>query len=77
MVPVNKTSTKPTGRTANKLSPKADADGNHSTFARDNDGNIYKYEEYKKVENPAGDVFWDKVKRFDGGKMDGDTRHTS
>ena len=54
----------------NKLKPNNDAIGDHSTFERDNNGNIYKYETYEMVKNDKGQTFFNPVKRFDGGKGD-------
>ena len=55
------------GKGKNELKADQEATGDHSTFKRDNNGNIYKYETYEKTttghDNP--------VKRFDGGKPDG------
>jgi RHS repeat-associated protein len=57
------------GRSANKLQPDKSAQGDHSTFARDKDGNVYKYQEWKKNDrNPNG---FDPGKRFDGGTENG------
>jgi RHS repeat-associated protein len=57
------------GRSANKLQPDKSAQGSHSTFKRDANGNIYKYQEWiKNDKNPNG---FDPGKRFDGGKPDG------
>jgi RHS repeat-associated protein len=60
------------GRGKNKLEPNPEAEGDHSTFEYDNNGGTYKYETYKKVQNPKGQTFFDKVKRFDGGKPNGE-----
>ena len=54
----------------NKLKPNNDAIGDHSTFERDKNGNIYKYETYEMVKNDKGQTFFNPVKRFDGGKED-------
>lgn len=59
------------GKQKNKLTPDEKATGDHTSFARDNNGDIYKYQENKQVQNPSGQTFWDKGKRFDGGKPDG------
>jgi RHS repeat-associated protein len=57
------------GKSANKLQPDKSAQGDHSTFKRDANGNIYKYQQWKKNDkNPNG---FDRGKRFDGGKPDG------
>ncbi|NML40134.1 hypothetical protein HHL17_23245 [Chitinophaga sp. G-6-1-13] len=58
-----------TKRSTNKLEADQKADANHSTFLRDKDGNIYKYEEWK--ENPQNPNRFDTQKRFDGGAKDG------
>ncbi|MGN7825073.1 RHS repeat-associated core domain-containing protein, partial [Chitinophaga sp. 22536] len=58
-----------TNRNTNKLEPNKDAGANHTTFLRDKDGNIYKYEEWK--ENPRNPNRFDTQKRFDGGTKDG------
>lgn len=55
------------GKMKNKLAPDKNAGGDHTSFQRDKDGNIYKYETYKKTKTGH----FDKVKRFDGGKPDG------
>lgn len=55
------------GRTANKLKSEVGAEGHHSTFARDNNSNIYKYETYQKTSSGH----FNPRKRFDGGKPDG------
>ena len=57
------------GKAKNKLAPNPDAKGDHTSFDRDNDGNIFKYEEYKS--NPQNPTGFDSKKRFDGGKRDG------
>ena len=57
------------GRAANKLKSDPDAQGDHSTFKRDDNGDIYKYQEWiKNDRNPNG---YEPGKRFDGGKPDG------
>lgn len=53
----------------NQLQLDKNAQGDHSTFKRDANGNIYKYQEWKKNDrNPNG---FDPGKRFDGGKPNG------
>ncbi len=63
----NNKKTKASSKGRNKLKPDGDAKGDHTTFKRDDNGDIYKYETYEKTstghDNP--------VKRFDGGKPDG------
>ena len=54
-------------RSTNKLAPDPDSKGDHSSYERDENGNIYKYETYEKT-NTGND---NPVKRFDGGKKDG------
>ncbi len=56
-------------RISNKLAPDPEALGDHSSFARDKDGNIFKYQEF--TENPKNPSGFDAGKRFDGGKADG------
>jgi len=63
----NNRKTKATGRGGNKLKPDEDAKGDHSTFKRDDNGDIYKYETYEKTDTGHDNP----VKRFDGGKPDG------
>ena len=63
---------KPVGksnRISNKLAPDPEALGDHSSFARDKEGNIFKYQEF--TENPRNPKGFDAGKRFDGGKPDG------
>ena len=55
------------GKASNKLSPDDQASGSHTTFERDFNGNIYKYETYEKTSSGH----YNPVKRFDGGKPDG------
>jgi len=57
------------GRGKNKLRGREDAAGPHSSFARDKDGHIFKYETY----NIGDDTNWHIVPifRFDGGAPDG------
>jgi RHS repeat-associated protein len=57
------------GKSANKLQPDQSAQGDHTTFARDNNGNIYKYQEWKK--NDRNPNSFDPGKRFDGGTESG------
>ena len=54
-------------RAKNKLERDPKAQDDHSTFDRDKDGNVYKYETYNKTESGH----FDPRKRFDGGKPDG------
>ncbi|EMO74412.1 RHS repeat-associated core domain protein [Leptospira kirschneri str. 200801925] len=63
-------------RSSNKLAPykdnpgdkiKASGVGHHTSFKRDKDGNIYKYETYGKTKTGH----FDPRKRFDGGQPDG------
>ncbi|UOG62592.1 SpvB/TcaC N-terminal domain-containing protein [Leptospira noguchii] len=63
-------------RSSNKLAPykdnpgdkiKASAVGDHTSFKRDKDGNIFKYETYEKTKTGH----FDPKVRFDGGKSDG------
>jgi RHS repeat-associated protein len=63
------------GKAANNLKPYSEATGDyvgdHVTFKRDINGNIYKYEEYKvNSKNPNG---FETVKRFDGGMPNGNS----
>ncbi|HWB92476.1 MAG TPA: hypothetical protein VG605_11510 [Puia sp.] len=58
-----------TGKGKNNLQMDKDAQGDHSTFKRDDKGNIYKYQEWKK--NDQNPNKFDPGKRFDGGKPDG------
>ncbi|KAI9450317.1 hypothetical protein F5148DRAFT_1337167 [Russula earlei] len=59
-----------TVRSTNKLLPDPEATGDHTTFERDNNGNIYKYQEWNTNErNPSG---FDGGKRFDGGGKNGE-----
>lgn len=62
-------------KATNKLKPDPASKGDHSTYSRDNDGNIYKYETYEKTKSGHNNP----VKRFDGGKPDGTsgTPHTN
>ena len=53
-------------KTANKLGPNKRASGDHTTFGRDKDGNVYKYETYEKTKTGH----FNPIKRFDGGKKD-------
>jgi hypothetical protein len=55
------------GSKTNKLRPEKQATGNHSTYARDKDGNVFKYETYEKTSTGH----FNPQKRFDGGKPDG------
>nr|WP_235596375.1 RHS repeat-associated core domain-containing protein [Leptospira weilii] len=63
-------------RSSNKLAPykdspgdkiKASAVGDHTSFKRDKDGNIYKYETYEKTKTG----YFDPKIRGDGGQWDG------
>ncbi|WP_082270168.1 hypothetical protein, partial [Leptospira interrogans] len=63
-------------RSSNKLAPykdnpgdkiKATGVGHHTSFKRDKDGNIYKYETYGKTKTGH----FDPRKRFDGGQENG------
>ncbi|WP_415783485.1 RHS repeat-associated core domain-containing protein, partial [Elizabethkingia bruuniana] len=56
-----------TVRSSNKLKPNKEAVGDHSSFDRDVNGNIYKYETYEKTNKG----YFNPTKRFDGGKKDG------
>ncbi len=58
------------GRLKNKLEKNSQAQGDHTTFDRDTNGNIYKYETYKMHQNHKK-RFFNPEKRFDGGKPDG------
>ena len=58
-------------RGSNRLRANNDAVGSHSSFERDFNGNIFKYETYEMVSNDKGDKFFNPVKRFDGGRKDG------
>ena len=61
---------KKVGREKNKLEPDKEAKGDHTTFKRDDNGNVFKYQLWKENErNPNGG--FDAGKRFDGGKPDG------
>lgn len=62
-------SSSPSGRGKNKLQPDKGAQGDHTTFQRDQNGNIYKYQEFKK--NDKNSNGFDPQNRFDGGKPDG------
>ena len=53
----------------NNLEPNQDADGAHSTFQRDNNGNIFKWELW--TPNSRNPNNFDGGGRFDGGKPDG------
>ncbi|MDO5614806.1 MAG: polymorphic toxin type 24 domain-containing protein [Cruoricaptor ignavus] len=55
------------GKMSNKLTPNKEAAGDHSSFSRDKNGNIYKYETYEKTKTGH----FNPTKRFDGGKPDG------
>lgn len=55
------------GRAKGKLKANKSAQGSHSTFTRDNKGNVYKYETYEQ----ASSGHFNPTKRFDGGKPDG------
>jgi hypothetical protein len=56
-------------RDKNKLEPNKSADGDHSTFQRDDNGNVYKHQEWKA--NPRNPNKFDAGDRFDGGRKDG------
>ncbi|SDI19727.1 toxin 24 [Chryseobacterium taeanense] len=56
-----------TVRGSNKLSPNKDASGDHTSFDRDVNGNIYKYETYEKTKSGH----FNPTKRFDGGQKGG------
>jgi RHS repeat-associated protein len=71
LAPLSASNTKreATTRDNNKLKPDKNAEGDHSTYKRDKNGNIYKYEEWKpNSQNPNG---FDSQKRFDGGQANG------
>ena len=55
------------GKASNKLKPNKDANGDHTTFKRGDDGNIHKYETYEKTKTGH----FNPKKRYDGGKPDG------
>ncbi|MHB8968793.1 MAG: hypothetical protein ACYC57_11155, partial [Thermoleophilia bacterium] len=55
-----------TGRAKNKLGPDHDAQGPHSVYKSDKDGNITNYETYKQQRNPQNQNPWELEKRFDG-----------
>jgi RHS repeat-associated protein len=56
-------------RSSNKLQPDKEATGDHTTYKRDENGNVYKYQEWSKNDkNPNG---FDAGKRYDGGKANG------
>lgn len=56
------------GKGKNKLQPdRNNAQGDHTVFKRDDNGNIYKYETYEKTSSGH----FNPTKRFDGGKPDG------
>lgn len=57
-------------RIKNKLKPVQGATGPHSSYATDKSGNIFKYEEWEVDNNNRKEQF-KSVKRFDGGKADG------
>ncbi|MCL8267603.1 RHS repeat-associated core domain-containing protein [Leptospira weilii] len=68
-------------RSSNKLAPykdgindkiKASAVGDHTSFKRDKDGNIFKYETYEKTKTGH----FDPKVRFDGGQPDGSRGRT-
>ena len=58
------------GKGSNKLRPDKSAEGSHTTYGRDKDGNVFKYETYE-VHERDGKKFFNPKKRFDGGKPDG------
>jgi len=55
------------GRASNKLKRDPQATGDHSTFRRGDNGQIYKYETYEKTKTGH----FNPVKRYDGGRPDG------
>jgi RHS repeat-associated protein len=55
------------GRMSNKLKPNPEAVGSHTTFKRNNNGDIYKYETYEKTESGH----FNPTKRYDGGQPNG------
>ncbi|SHN46154.1 DUF6443 domain-containing protein [Chitinophaga sp. CF418] len=62
-------SSKRDAREDNKLDIDPKAEGDHVVFKRDNNNNIFKYQEWWKNEfNPRG---YEDAKRFDGGTVDG------
>jgi len=57
------------GRAANRMKPDPEATGNHTTFKRDQNGDVYQYQDWTK--NPLNPSGFDDGKKFDGGKPDG------
>ena len=57
----------PGGKATNKLKADQSAGGDHTTFARNNKGKVYKYETYEKTKTGH----FDPRKRFDGGMPNG------
>lgn len=55
------------GKAANKLEADPEAKGSHTTFKRDDNGDVYKYETYEKTSSGHDDP----TLRFDGGNPDG------
>jgi hypothetical protein len=55
------------GKGKNKLKTDPDAEGDHTVFRRDDNGDIYKYETYELTKNG----YYNPEIRFDGGKPDG------
>jgi len=56
--------TENTGRGKNKMTPSEEAEGPHSTFKKDSEGNTTGYETYE--ENPQNPTGYDTKKRYDG-----------
>ncbi|EJF54302.1 RHS repeat-associated core domain protein [Saprospira grandis DSM 2844] len=64
---------KKTGKKAsNKLRPDKSAEGDHTTFKRDDYGKVFKYETYEKTRTGH----YNPIKRYDGGKPNGDPGNT-
>ena len=59
------------GRSKNNLKQDDDATGDHSTYLRDKDGNVFKYQEWRLNDNERNPNKFVPGKRFDGGKPDG------
>ncbi|WP_181893758.1 RHS repeat-associated core domain-containing protein [Bergeyella zoohelcum] len=55
------------GRMNNKLKPNSEAVGSHTTFRRNDKGEIYKYETYQRTTSG----YFNPRKRYDGGRPDG------
>ncbi len=64
-----KTST-PSTRISNKLEPDKYAYGDHTSFQRNNQNKVFKYETYK-AHHTIRKTHFNPVKRFDGGKPNG------